>query len=334
VRPLSDRLAFHAWVQLLLDRQLASAASVGVRLVQDLAIGVDPQGADGWALQDVLAHGVGVGAPPDDFAPQGQSWGLPPFIPWRLRAAGYRPLAELFRAGMQPGGGLRVDHVMGLARLFWIPAGADPAEGTYVRFAGRELLDVLALESARTGALVVGEDLGTVEDDFREELRSTQILSTRLVWFEDAAPEQYPAQSLGMVTTHDLPTVAGLWTGSDEAELEAVGRPSPPDATHGVRHRLAALSGLDADHRDPADVPQAIEAVHARLGAGASVVVLATLEDLLAVEPRPNVPGTTDERPNWSLPLPAKVDELDESGIAGRTLDALAVTRGPVPGGD
>lgn len=334
VRPVVDRLAFHAWVQLLLEGQLDDVAELGVRLVQDLAIGVDPRGADGWALQDLLALDVSVGAPPDDFAPQGQSWGLPPFIPWRLRDVGYRPLAELLRAGMLPGGGLRVDHVMGLARLFWIPPNSDPADGTYVRFAGRELLEVLAMESARAGALVVGEDLGTVEDGFREELRSTGILSTRLVWFEDDPPERYPEQSLGMVTTHDLPTVAGLWTGSDEAELEAVGRPSPPEAIQGVRRRLAALTGLDADDRDPADVPQALEAVHRRLGAGASVLALATLEDLVAMEPRPNVPGTTTERSNWSRSLPVKVDKLDESGVVGRTARALADARGPEPRGN
>lgn len=333
-RSLDERVAFHAWVQLVLDEQLSAAAAGGVRLVQDLAIGVDPGGADAWALQDLLALDVSVGAPPDDFAPQGQTWGLPPFIPWRLRDAGYRPLAELLRAGMLAGGGLRVDHVMGLARLFWIPRDVDPAAGTYVRFAGRELLEVLALESTRAGALVVGEDLGTVEDSFRDELRSTAVLSTRLSWFEDQPPEQYPTQSLGMVTTHDLPTIAGLWTGADEAELEAVGRPSPPAATQRVRQRLAALTDLDADRRDPADIPRAIELVHQRLGAGASAVVLATLEDLLAVERRPNIPGTTHERPNWSLPLPAKVDELDETGVVRQVVDTLAAARGPVPRGD
>ncbi|MGK2948375.1 MAG: 4-alpha-glucanotransferase, partial [Acidimicrobiales bacterium] len=220
----ADRVAFHAWLQLLLQQQMDAAQVAGVRLVQDLAIGVDPDGADAWVLQDLLALGVSVGAPPDDFARDGQSWGLPPFIPWRLRDAGYRPLAELLRASMAEGGGLRVDHVMGLARLFWVPEGGRPVDGTYVRFAGRELLDVLALESARAEAVVVGEDLGTVEPGFREALRETSVLSTRLVWFEDVPPESYPHEALAMVTTHDLPTIAGGATGADDAELAALDR--------------------------------------------------------------------------------------------------------------
>jgi 4-alpha-glucanotransferase len=330
----ADRLAFHAWLQLLIDRQLERAADHGVRLVQDLAVGIDGHGADGWILQDLLALDVSVGAPPDDFAPDGQRWALPPFIPWRLRGAGYRPLAELLRAGMQPGRGLRVDHVMGLFRLFWIPDGAEPCDGTYVRFAGRELLEVVAMESARAEALVIGEDLGTVEDHARAQLADAGVLSTRLVWFEDEPPEAYPPQSLGMVTTHDLPTVAGLWTGEDEAEQEAVGRPSPPVETQRVRERLARLTGLDPELRSPDDVPPALALVHRRLAAGSSAVVLATLEDATGSVPRPNIPGTTTERANWSVALPVKVDELDESPIVAAVIEPLQEARGQHPSGD
>jgi 4-alpha-glucanotransferase len=258
-----------------------------------------------------------VGAPPDDFAPDGQSWGLPPFVPWRLRGAGYRPLAELLRASMAAGGGLRVDHVMGLARLFWIPSGGEPADGTYVRFAGRELLEVLALESARAGAVVVGEDLGTVEPGFRDELRATHVLSTRLVWFEDVPPTAYPREALAMVTTHDLPTVAGVWTGADEAELAALGRPTPADEQGTLRHRLDALGGLDAS----APVGEVVDAVHRRLSASPAALTLATLEDLCEVPSRPNVPGTLSERPNWSVALPLTVEELvsDRAVVAHMT---------------
>ncbi|MGH9275545.1 MAG: 4-alpha-glucanotransferase, partial [Acidimicrobiales bacterium] len=306
VGPRADRVAFHAWLQLLVERQLQAANVGGVRLVQDLAIGADPDGADAWQLQDLLALDVSVGAPPDDFAPNGQRWGLPPFVPWRLRDAGYRPLAELLRASMAAEGGLRVDHVMGLARLFWIPAGAEPTDGTYVRFAGRELLDVLALESARAGAIVVGEDLGTVEDGFRDELRTTGVLSTRLVWFEDSPPSQYPREALAMVTTHDLPTIAGVWTGADEEELGALGRPTPPDEQGTLRRRLDALVDLPPT----APVGHVIDAVHRRLSESSAALTLATLEDLCEVAHRPNVPGTTAERPNWSAALPLSVDEL------------------------
>jgi 4-alpha-glucanotransferase len=332
---LADRLAFHAWLQLLIDEQLARAAGHGVGLIQDLAIGVDGRGADAWMMQDLLALSVSVGAPPDDFAPQGQRWALPPFIPWRLRHEGYRPLAEILRAGMVPGGGLRVDHVMGLSRLFWIPDGAEPGEGAYVRFAGRELVELVAMESSRAGAIVVGEDLGTVEDHLRHELAEAGVLSTRLVWFEDEPPEAYPEQSLGMVTTHDLPTVAGLWTGADAAEQAAVGRPSPPEMTQRVRGRLARLAGLDEHYYgDECTLPVALDRVHRRLGAGSSMVVLATLEDVTGVVARPNIPGTTTERPNWSLALPIPVDELHGSPIVGQVIDPLREARSPISQGD
>ena len=303
----AERVTFHCWIQWLLEQQLAAARVPGVRLVQDLAIGVDPDGADAWLLQDLLALEVRVGAPPDDFARDGQDWGLPPFIPWRLRDAGYRPLSELLRASMSEGGGLRVDHVMGLSRLFWIPDGRPPAEGTYVRFAGRELLDVLALESARAGAVVVGEDLGTVEPGFREALRETSVLSTRLVWFEDAPPEHYPSEALAMVTTHDLPTVAGVVTGADDQELAALDQPAPAEAAAQLRRRLAAISG----HRADASPLEVVATVHRRLAASPAALVLVTLEDLCLVERRPNVPGTVDAvRPNWSQALPLTIDAL------------------------
>jgi 4-alpha-glucanotransferase len=320
VAPLADEVAFHAWLQQLVEQQLAAANVGDVRLIQDLAIGVDPDGADAWSLQDLLALDMNVGAPPDDFAPDGQGWGLPPFVPWRLRDAGYRPLAELLRASMAPGGGLRVDHVMGLSRLFWIPNGASPADGTYVRFAGRELLDVVALESARAEAIVVGEDLGTVEPAFREELQHTAVLSTRLVWFEDDPPASYPHEALAMVTTHDLPTIAGVWTGADDDELEALGRSAPVESRAEVTRRLDARIDLPRS----APVGEVVDAVHRALSASPAAVTLATLEDLCEVEQRPNVPGTTDdERPNWSIPLPKTVEELVDDATVSAHLGAL-----------
>lgn len=330
VAALADRVAFHAWLQLLVADQLAAAATPGVRLVQDLAIGADPDGADAWVLQDLLALDVSIGAPPDDFVTDGQTWGLPPFIPCKLRDAGYRPLADLLRASMAADGGLRVDHVMGLSRLFWVPSGASPHDGGYVRYPGRELLEVLAIESQRAGALVVGEDLGTVEDHLRHELHVTGVLSTRVVWFEDVPPEHYPEQSLGMVTTHDLPTVAGVWTGADAEELAELGRPAPAGATGAVRHRLEALGDLPGD----APVAAVVERVHRRVSEGRSMLVLGTLEDLCQVPRRPNVPGTTTERPNWSRALPLPLDDLPGDDAASRAVDALAAPRPPASRGD
>lgn len=320
---VSERVAFHAWLQLLVDQQLERANVGDVRLIQDLAVGVDPDGADAWAQQDLLALAMSVGAPPDDFAPHGQQWGLPPFVPWRLRDAGYRPFAELLRSSMAAGGGLRVDHVMGLARLFWIPRDGTPADGTYVRYPGRELLEVLALESVRAGALVVGEDLGTVEDSFRHELHVTGVLSTRLVWFEDQPPERYPREALAMVTTHDLPTIAGVWTGADEDELVALGRPTPDDERGTLRRRLDTLVDLAPE----APASAAIDAAHRRLGRGTAMLALATLEDLCEVPRRPNVPGTTSERPNWSQPLPMPVEDLVTDPTVAHHVAHLAAGR-------
>ena len=211
---------------------------------------------------------------------------------------------------------------MGLARLFWIPDDAPALDGAYVRFAGRELLEVLALESARAQAIVVGEDLGTVEPGYREELARTGILSTRLVWFEDDPPEAYPRQALGMVTTHDLPTLVGAWSGADEAELVALDRPTPPAAAADVHRRLDALVPTGPD---TATAKVVIE-VHRRLGQSPAALVLATLEDVTGVASRPNVPGTTVERPNWSVPLPVPIDALPSAPPA---LVALAEGRDP-----
>lgn len=304
---LADRIAFHAWLQMLLERQLDGARAVGPRLIQDLAVGADPAGADAWLWQDLLADGFSIGAPPDDFQPEGQRWGLPPWIPGRLRDHGYRPLADLLRASLVAGGGLRIDHVMGLSRLFWVPEGGTPADGAYVRFHGRELLELVALESARAAAVVVGEDLGTVEAGFREELAGAGILSTRLVWFEQDPPEAWPRQALALVTTHDLPTLAGMCLGVD--------RPGPMWAQ------------LERLVEQPADRPLAevAEAIHRRLGASPPALAAATLEDLMGVVDRPNLPGTSDdERPNWSMALPMPIDDLRESPDALRSLAALA----------
>ncbi|MEO7571493.1 MAG: 4-alpha-glucanotransferase, partial [Acidimicrobiales bacterium] len=307
---VADRVAFHAWLQLLIDDQLEKARRVGPRLVQDLAVGVDPGGADAWLWQDLLANEFSIGAPPDDFVPEGQTWGLPPWVPWRLRDVGYRPLADLVRASLVAGGGLRIDHVMGLSRLFWVPEGGSPADGAYVRFAGRELLDVVALESARAGAVVVGEDLGTVEPAFRDELRATGILSTRVVWFEEDPPESWPTEALAVVTTHDLPTLAGMCSGQD----------SPPEM-------LANLERLVGPVSDRPSAEVTVE-VHRRLGVSPAAFALATLEDVLGVIERPNVPGTTDaERPNWSVALPVPISHLRQDDAAEAVLRAVGAGR-------
>jgi len=308
-----DRVRFHGWLQWLAERQLdAAAREIGI--MQDLPIGVDPDGADAWAWQDTLATGASIGSPPDRFVTRGQDWGLPPFVPHRLRALAYAPFIETIRASLRRGGGLRIDHVMGLFRLFWVPHGLPPAEGAYVRYPADDLLAIVALESQRANATVVGEDLGTVEEGVRERLAAHGILSYRVAWFEEHPPAHYPELAMAAVTTHDLPTIAGLWTGADvreQRQLGLVDDDSPLDSTRG---RLSQLAGLGED----APVTDVIEAVHSRLAEAPSLLVTATLEDALAVAERPNVPGTSFERPNWSLALPLPLEALETAPLPQR----------------
>ena len=312
-RGLAMRADFHCWLQWQVDRQLEMAGQQGVGLVQDLAIGCDPSGADAWLWQDTFAEGLRVGAPPDLFATDGQDWGLPPFDPWRLRARAFGPFVDIVRAGLRHAGGLRVDHVMGLFRLFWIPVGQKAADGCYVRYPWQELLDVLALESTRAGAFCVGEDLGTVEPWVREQLAERRVLSTRLVWFEETPPgPSWPAGSMAAVTTHDLPTVVGAWTGADIADQRTAGLDVADGPVEELADKLSSWSGLARG----AAPEEAVRAAHRLLAAAPSAVVTATLEDALAVERRPNLPGTTDDqRPNWRLPLPRPVEEIEHDPL-------------------
>ena len=277
-------------------------------VIQDLPIGVAGGGADAWTWQDVLARASSVGAPPDAFNSQGQDWGSPPLIPWRLRDADYEPFIQSIRATMAGAGGLRIDHVMGLFRLWWVPprAGVAPADGAYVRYPAEDLLDIVALESHRAQALVVGEDLGTVEDGVREALAEHGILSYRLLWFEDDDPAEWPAEAMAAVTTHDLPDGRGA--------LDRVGRGRAARARHG--HRRGA--GARAARRCSTTCPACRTARRPRrrwsaalpaAGRAPSLLLSATLDDAVAEERRPNMPGTTD-RPNWSLPLPVPVEDL------------------------
>ena len=306
----AHRVAFHEWLQWCLDEQLARAAPA-LRLMQDLPIGVDPGGADAWAWQDVLATGASVGAPPDYHSADGQDWGLPPFVPHRLAAHGYEPFIQTLRAVLRHAGGLRIDHVMGLFRLFWVPAGLTPHHGAYVRYPADDLLAIVALESQRARAIIVGEDLGTVEAGVRERLAEHAVLSYRVVWFEPEPPARYPELALAAATTHDLPTIAGLWTGADLEAQTAMGREPDRAAYDEMRHHLRVTAGLP----DDAPVAKMIERVHASLGEAPSRIVTATLDDALAVAERPNMPGTVDEWPNWSLALPEPLEAIAQAAL-------------------
>ncbi len=312
----ADAVAFNAWIQYAFDRQLADASSHLPRIA-DMPVGVDPGGFDAWDWQDQVAQDMTVGAPPDRFNKAGQDWGLPPFIPHRLRQAGYRPFIDTIRAQLRHAGGLRIDHVLGLFRLWWVPAGLGPAHGAYVRYPTEELLEIVALESHRAEAVVIGEDLGTVPPGVRDSLRRHRLLSTRLVLFERKPPEAYPRQSFAGVTTHDLPTVAGLWSGADLGDQAAAAIVPDPDGAAHLRSRLAAAASIGPT----ATANEISVALHRRLAASPSALVAATLEDALDVPERPNLPGTVGaQRPNWSLALPVPIEDLpDHPGIEAAT---------------
>jgi 4-alpha-glucanotransferase len=316
------RVGFHEWLQWCLDEQLARAAPA-LRLMQDLPIGVDPGGADAWAWQDVLTTEASVGAPPDRYNADGQDWGLPPFVPHRLAAAGYEPFTQTIRAALRHAGGLRIDHVMGLFRLFWVPRGRTPHQGAYVRYPADDLLGIVALESQRARAIVVGEDLGTVEAGVRERLADHAVLSYRVVLFEPNPPARYPELALAAVSTHDLPTIAGIWTGADVEAQAAMGRAPDRGAYEEMRHRLRVTAGLP----DDAPVDEMIARVHAGLGQAPSRVVTATLDDALAVAERPNMPGTVDEWPNWSLALPEPLEAIEQAKLPRAIARALSPGR-------
>jgi 4-alpha-glucanotransferase len=322
-----DELAFVSWLQWQAERQLGAAGG-STAVLQDLPIGVDPQGADAWVYQDLLADGVTVGAPPDPFNRSGQDWGLPPFVPWRLRAADYQPFIEAIRATIAHAGGLRIDHVMGLFRLWWVPAGRTADRGGYVRYPASDLLDIVALESHRANAPVVGEDLGTVEPGVREELAERNVLSYRLLWFEQQPPARWPVGALAAVSTHDLPTVAGLWNGSDLVDQRESGLDADEQVTSRLRTLLTDQAGVPAD----ADPLQAVDGAYRLLAEAPSLLLAASLDDALGVPDRPNMPGTTS-RPNWSIPLPVPLDDLAAQpgvrSVAGLLADAVTPTLRP-----
>jgi 4-alpha-glucanotransferase len=336
----AGEVGYHAYLQWLLNEQLEAAAlqaggAERVGIVNDLAVGFDPGAFDAWWTQDELAPGVTVGAPPDLLGPRGQDWALPAFVPRRLAEAGYEPFARTVRAGMAHAGGLRLDHVMGLFRLFWIPPGASPSQGTYVRYPADDLLGVLALESHRAGALVIGEDLGTVEKGVRERLAAERVLSYRLIWFERERgggrrrAARYPRLALAAVTTHDLPTAAGWLRGDDLRELAAIGV-VPPDrlaaqakaqeAEREELYRLLEAEGVLA--KGERSVGEVVAALYAFLARTPAMLVAATLEDAVLSSRRPNVPGTTTERPNWRIPLPVLLEDLWDLPSVRRLLAA------------
>jgi 4-alpha-glucanotransferase len=302
-RARAERVTFHAWCQWIAEEQLRAAAFGGAGLLGDLAVGFDAGGFDAWIDQDLLALDCRVGAPPDEFAPDGQDWGIPPYVPWKLREAEYQPLIETIRATLRGMLGLRIDHVMGLSRLFWIPVGLPPAEGAYVNHTPYELMDIVAVEAHRAGVFVVGEDLGTVEPALRDAMRERNVLGTVVAIFEDEPPERYRPAAVAALSTHDLPTAAGLLTGADEAATARIRRRVDQSD---LRTRLEALAAPCRGVRE------ATVQAHRALASAPCRLVVASLDDAVGELRRANLPGTIDEWPNWRLRLPVPLEALGE----------------------
>ncbi len=362
-----ERIEWHEYLQWQARQQLDRAAGrcrelgMAIGLYLDLAVSVDRAGSDVWTERSCYADAASIGAPPDEFNQQGQGWGLPPLRPDRLRAARYRPFVKTLRANMQSARALRIDHVMGLMRLFWIPPGGTPASGGYVHYALGEMLAIVALESERSGCLVIGEDLGVVADEMRQAMARERILSCRLLYFEREAdgafkpPTRYPRDALVAVGSHDAAPLAGWWNGDDLRLRHALGLTSADDETHQLAGRaedrrllLQALAeaglmalpnaaGRNAQTRDAAVpeplaaptalTPALIQAIHAWLATAPSRVMLLQLEDALGLAAQTNMPGTTIEHPNWRRKLPATLDEMAASGRIAALAATLAACR-------
>ncbi len=345
-----ERIEYYEYLQWQAELQLAQASErcrargLAVGLYLDLAVSVDRAGSDTWTQQECYALGASVGAPPDEFNPNGQNWGLPPLRPDRLRASGYRLLIETLRANMRDAGAVRIDHVMGLMRLFWIPSGKSAAEGTYVNYALDEMMAIVALESERQRCMVIGEDLGTVAEEMRAALARYEVLSYRLLYFERGAggafkpSAEYPRDALVAVSTHDLATLAGWWIGRDlrlRLELglfpnEAVFEKQLIDrAQERVRLMLALQhAGLLPPTLAP-DVtgsqtltPALAEAIHAFVAAAPSRVMMVQLEDVIGATEQANMPGTTEQHANWKRKIPETLEQLAADG----RLRSLAAT--------
>ncbi|MEU0588814.1 4-alpha-glucanotransferase [Streptomyces sp. NPDC006132] len=325
---LMDRVDFWSRLAWLTDTQLTAAQRAGreagmpVGIVHDLAVGVHPGGADAWAQQEYFAAGMSVGAPPDAFNARGQDWGLPPWRPDRLAESGYAPFRELLRALFRYAGALRIDHVMGLFRLWWVPQGHPPTEGTYVRYDAEAMLAVLVLEASRAGALVIGEDLGTVEPGVREALRERGVLGTSVLWFErdwegdgrPLPPESWRADCLATATTHDLPSTAARLTGEHVELRDSLGLLTRPleteraEAAADTAEWLSLLSELGLLHgtgggTDTSSEEAEIQAVHRFLLRTPARMVGVWLPDGVGDRRPQNLPGTWDQYPNWRLPI-------------------------------
>ena len=343
---LADRIEFEIWVQWLLDEQMsaaqsaARAAGMRIGIMHDLAVGVEQVGADAWGLREVLASGVGVGAPADQYNQQGQNWDQPPWHPERLREASYRPWRDMLRTLMRHAGALRIDHVLGLFRLWWIPEGNSAADGAYVGYDHEAMIGILALEAQRSGTVVVGEDLGTFEPWVRDYLVDRGILGTSILWFEyddEGRPlpaEDYRTLCMASVNTHDLPPTAGYLAGDHVTlrhELGLLERPLDQEQAADAAGREEVLDVLRREGLlgSGDDLEATVIALHRHLARTPSMLLGVSLVDCVGESRIQNQPGTDEEYPNWRIPLadgegrPVSIEDIATDARTARLLAAV-----------
>ena len=338
-----ERVRFHAWLQHLCRTQLdevrvaAHEASMAVGVIHDLPVGVHPGGADTWAARDTFAADVTVGAPPDAFSQLGQDWNLPPWRPDRLAELGYAPFRDMLHAILRHADGIRVDHVAGLWRLWWIPPGEPATRGTYVHYDAEAMLAVLALEAFRAGAVVVGEDLGTIEPKVTQSLHDRGMLSSAVLWFQRdyrapghplVPPAKWTVGAMASISTHDLPTVAGFLTAEHvrvRADLGLFDGPVEVEYAAAETERLQLIELLREEGVPTDDL---VAGLHALLAKAPSSLLLTSPQDAVGETRQPNLPGTVDQYPNWRIPLPVTIEEFFADDRVRDVVAALADGRG------
>jgi 4-alpha-glucanotransferase len=341
----AEDVAFYAFLQWLARRDLDAAqaaakdAGMAIGLIADLAVGMDPGGSHGWSRRSDLLSGLSIGAPPDPLGPDGQSWGITGFDPQALRASAFAPFITTIRAALAHAGGIRIDHAFGLRRLWIVPEGASAAEGAYLDMPFDDLMRIVAMESQRARAIVIGEDLGTVPDGFRETMDARAMLGMRVLWFERDAdgfvpPAKWSPDAVAMTGTHDLATVAGWWQGRDIDWTWQLGRTSdavdePADRAARAEDRKALWSALDTGAPQPApdETDPVVDAAITHVAGAPCALAIIPVEDLAGLIEQPNLPGTIDEHPNWRRRMPDTTEALlDRREVAAR-IDALNATR-------
>ncbi len=345
---LQPRVQFHMWVQWVLDQQMSEAQSAAkhggmrVGIMHDLAVGVHCYGSDTWIYGDVVARGITVGAPPDSFNQVGQNWNQPPPRPDMLEQTGYAMFRDMLRTLLRNSGGLRIDHILGMFRLWWIPEGEKASEGTYVSYNYQALINILVLEAQRAGAVIVGEDLGTVEPWVREVLANKGILGTNILWFErdgdqPVHPSNWRRNAMTAVTVHDLPPTLGYLAGTHVQLRNDLGLlTSSLEEEQEVHSREIAAwrSLLESEALIPPDASnqEILVALHRFAARSRSALMAVAVPDLVGQVETQNQPGTKDEYPNWRIPLldsegePVLIEQLDEQPLTGRILSALGAS--------